>query len=135
MPAPGTLADHYQQDYADYRAMYQVGLEQRDCIAREDLEGLSVSIQRLRRLMDRINLRQAGRPAAGSPSPEEERQREELRRLLGELQELRRDNEAAVQQLLARTREEMRQYQQRRRAIRGYRVNAPEEARFFDGVR
>ena len=134
MSAPGSLAEKYQQDYADYRAMYQLGLEQRDCIAREDLEGLGNSCQRLRRLMDRINLRQGG-PTGDSPSPELERQREELRQIINELQDLRRDNEAAVQHLLEHTRGELRRYQLRRRAVRGYEVNSPAEARFFDGVR
>ncbi|MBI2504126.1 MAG: hypothetical protein HYW07_12955 [Candidatus Latescibacteria bacterium] len=134
MAAPESRAEHFRQDCADYRAMYQLGLEQRDCIAREDLEGLGNSFRRLRRLMDRIRLRQAGRPAAGN-SPEEEGQREELRRVIAELQELRRGNEAAVQGLLSRTREELRQFQQGRRSLRGYQTTRPSEARFFDGVR
>ena len=134
MGAPESRTDHFIQDCADYRAMYQLGLEQRDYIAREDLEGLGNSFQRLRRLMDRIRLRQAGRPAAGD-APEELRHSEELRRIITEIQELRRDNEEAVQGLLERTREELRQFQQGRKSLRGYQVARLSEARFIDRVR
>ena len=134
MPAPDSPAEFFRQDHADYQAMYQLGLEQRDCIAREDLDGLGSSFQRLRRLMDRIRLRQEGRPAAGN-TPEELHQREELRRVIAELQELRRNNEVAAQGLLSRTREELRQFQQGRRSLRGYQTTGPSEARFIDRVR
>ncbi len=134
MDASEPRADHFNEDCADYRAMYQLGLEQRDYIAREDLEGLGSSFQRMRRLMDRIRLRQAGRPAAGD-SHEELRQREQLRRIITETQELRRNNEAAVQGLLERTREEMRQFQQGQRSLRGYQTTKLSEARFIDRVR
>lgn len=134
MDAPEPRADHFTQDCADYHAMYRLGLEQRDYIAREDLEGLGSSFQRLRRLMDRIRLRQVGRPAAGD-APEELRRREELRRIIAEIQELRRDNEAAVQGLLERTREDLRQFQRGRRSLRGYQAAKASEARFIDRVR
>jgi hypothetical protein len=134
MAAPDSPAERHRQDLSDYQAMYQLGLEQRDCIAREDLEGLGSACQRQRRLMDRIRLRQEGRPASGS-SAEELRQREELRRLIAQVQELRRGNEEAVQALLGRTREELRQFQQGRRSLRGYRRTGPAEARFVDRVR
>ncbi len=132
--SPSFSAEHLGQELADFEAMYQLGLEQRDCIAREDLEGLGASFQRTRRLMDRIRLRQEHRPALGT-TPEVEGQRNELRRLVGQLQELRRDNEAAVQQLLARTRDDLRQFQQSRRALRGYQQAGLSEARFIDRVR
>lgn len=134
MAAPDSSAELFRQDCADYQAMYQLGLEQREYIAREDLEGLNSSFQCLRRLMDRIRRRQEGRPAAGN-TPEELRRREELRRLVAELQELRRHNEAAVQGLLGRTREELRQFQQGWRSLRGYQKTGPAEARFVDRVR
>lgn len=127
-------ADRFIQDCADYHAMYQLGLEQRDYIAREDLEGLGSSFQRLRRLMDRIRLRQAGRPAVGD-GPEQLRQREQLRGIITQIQELRRNNEAAVQGLLERTREEARQFQQGRKSLRGYQTARASEARFIDRVR
>jgi len=130
-----SAAELLRQDLADYEVMYQLGLEQREYIAREDLEGLGASCQRTRRLMDRIRLRQAGRPVLGG-GPNLEGPRQEVRRLIGRLQELRRQNEAAVQQLLDRAREEGRQFQQGRRALRGYRKQAgPSESRFIDRVR
>lgn len=129
------LAELLDQDCADYRAMYQLGLEQQRCIAREDLQGLELSFERMHRLMDRIRLRQEGRLAPEAPHPEVELRRAELRRLIGQLQELRRTNEAAVRQLMERTREELRQFQQSRRALRGYQLNQVHEARFFDGTR
>ncbi|MCC7260906.1 MAG: flagellar protein FliT [Candidatus Latescibacteria bacterium] len=134
MAAPASAVERLCQDLADYEVMYQLGLEQRDCIAREDLEGLAASFQRTRQLMDRIRLRQEGSPGPGR-EPGEATQREAVRRLLGRLQELRRDNEAAVQGLLARTREEVRQFQQGRRALRGYQKAGLSEARFIDHVR
>lgn len=134
MDAPDFPADHFTQDCADYQAMYQLGLEQRDYIAREDLEGLGSTFQRLRRLMDRIRLRQLGRPAAGD-TPEAVGQFEELRRLITEIQQLRRGNEEAVQGLLEQTREKLRLSQQGRRSLRGYQSTKPSDARFIDRVR
>ncbi len=129
------LAELLDQDRDDYGAMYQLGLEQQGCIAREDLEGLRRSCERLHSLMERIRLRQARYPAAGAWPPEAGCRRAELRGLIGQLQELRRANEAAVRELLARTREELKQLQQRRRALRGYQGARVHEARFFDGTR
>ena len=129
-----TAADLFVQDRADYQAMYQLGLEQRDFIAREDLEGLGNTFQRMRRLMDRLRVRQLKRPAPGE-APEQVRQREELRRLIAELQVLRRDNEEAVQGLLEQTREKLRLSQQGRKSLRGYQNTKPSDARFIDRVR
>lgn len=133
LATPAALGERWRHDLADYEAMYQLGLEQRECIAREDLEGLAASFQRTRRLMDRIRLRQEQAPELGGQ--EAEAARDEVRRLIGRLQELRRENEAAVAALLARTREEVRQFQQGRRALRGYQQSGLSESRFIDRLR
>ena len=127
------------QHYEDYRAMYRVGLEQRDCIAREDLSGLEVSFERMHRLTDRIRRRQAGMPElgpGGGAAPGELQQRHQnLRHIIGELQEVRQSNERAVKRLLQRTRDELRQFGKGQRAARGYRRTRVQDARFFDGTR
>jgi hypothetical protein len=138
MDASAALEDVLDRQYEDYRSMYQMGLEQRSCIAGEDLAGLDASLGRMHPLMDRIRLRQAQCdalfPRGGVPDAVA-RKREALRLIVVELQELRRVNERAVRRLLERTREELRQVQQGRRAVRGYRQRPSEPARFYDGTR
>jgi hypothetical protein len=131
------LEEVFDRQYEDYRSMYQLGLEQRSCIAGEDLAGLDASFGRMHRVMDRIRLRQTDLDelcSGGVPAGVAER-REALRTIVVELQELRRVNERAVRQLQGRTREELKQVQQGRRAARGYRHSKVEQARFFDGTR
>lgn len=129
------LIDLLEQDGADYRAMYQLSLEQQQCIAREDLESLERSFERMHCLMDRIRRRQARVRGLDEAHPQLESRRAGLRQLIGELQELRCANEAAVRQLMARTRDELKQVQQGRRALRGYQSTRIHDARFFDGTR
>ena len=127
------------QHYEDYRAMYRVSLEQCDCIEREDLSGLEVSFERLHRLMDQIRRRQAGMPelgpCEGAAQKELQQRHQNLRHIIGELQEVRQGNERAVRHLLQRTRDELRQFGKGQRAARGYRRTRVQDARFFDGTR
>ena len=60
---------------------------------------------------------------------------EKLKRMGLETAMVTGDNEAAAQCLLERTRDQLRQFQHSRRALRGYKRVSPVEARFFDGVR
>ena len=110
------------QQYVHYQTMYQVSLEQRNFIEGEDLSRLDASFERLHRLMDQIRLHQAGMPDLGENGMQLELQerRAKLREIITELDELRQVNERSVKQLLERTRVELRQFGQGRRAIRKY---------------
>ena len=127
------------QQYEDYCAMYQVSLEQQACIEREDLSELNVSFERVHRLMDQIRLRQADMPELSRNNsavhPEFRKRGQTLRRIIGELEELRQVNEKLVKELLQRTRGELRQFDKGQRAIRGYQSTKVQDARFFDGTR
>lgn len=138
MERTARVAQVIDRQYEAYKSMYQVGLEQRSCIAGEDLAGLDDSFARLHRLMDRIRLRQAELdelcPGGSFPAELGER-RQALRLIVLELQDLRRVNEKALRGLLDRAREDLKQVQQGRRAVRGYGLAQVHQARFFDGTR
>ena len=125
------------QQYVHYQTMYQVSSEQRRFIEGEDLSRLDVSFERMHRLMDQIRLHQAGMPDLGENGMQLELQerRAKLREIITELDELRQVNERSVKQLLERTRGELRQFGQGRRAIRKYQNSQVQGARFFDGRR
>jgi len=123
------------QQCSDYRAMYQLSLDQRACIEREDLPALQTLFARTHRLMDRIRLRQAQLPTLEGRHPEVEQRYETLRDLLVDLQELRQFNQQAAQRLLERAREEIRRFGKGRRAVRGYQNAQVGQARLFDGTR
>ena len=125
------------QQYVHYQTMYQVSLEQRNFIEGEDLSRLDASFERMHRLMDQIRLHQAGMPDLGENGMQLElhERRAKLREIVTELDELRQVNERSVKQLLERTRVELRQFGQGRRAIRKYQNSQVQGARFFDGRR
>ena len=124
------------QQFDDYKAMYSASVSQRACIAREDVDGLQASVDRIRVIMDRIRLRQValqGPEVASAASGEVVERTEAIRHLIGDLQAIREDNEGSVRRLMERSREEFEQFQQSRRATRGYATKrAVEEARFYD---
>jgi hypothetical protein len=120
----------------DYRAMYRLGLEQRHCLEREDLEALGNAFAQMHRLMARIRLRQARLPQRGMSQPAEvERRYAVLEDLLIQVQALNQDTRRLAQQMLERTQVEMRQFGQGQRAVRGYREKAVHQARLYDGQR
>mgnify|MGYP001179838069 CR=1 FL=1 len=127
----------FDQQYMHYQTMYQVSLEQKSFIEVEDLSSLDISFERMHRLMDQIRLHQAGMPDLGvhGVHPELQERRVKLREIISELDELRQVNERSVRQLLERTRVELRQFGQGRRAIRKYQNSRVQGARFFDGKR
>ena len=89
--------------------------------------------------MERIRLRQKEIPpyysASDTVDPEVSRRNEAIGELIRNLQSIRNDNEGSVRRLMTRTRAELRQFQQGRQAIRGYRSPKVVEARFYDGAR
>lgn len=123
------------QQCGDYRAMYQISLEQRGCIEREDVAGLEASFVRLHRLMDQIRLLQEALPALERSNPQVEQRCEKLRGLIVDLQEMRQFNQSAAERLLKRTRAEIRQFNQGQRAVQGYQSAQVVQARLFDGTR
>ena len=111
-----------------YRAMYQIGLEQRDCIARSDIEGLNQTFDPMRRLMDQIRLEQEDGP---NNLADGDGQRA-LREIIGRIQGLHDDNEKAVRRLMGQTRTQLKAFQQGRRRVQSYGPQALAEARFVD---
>ena len=125
-----------EQQYRAYRDMYQVSLEQKACIQREDLSGLDASYERMHRLMGQIRLGQAQVGDAAGSAPAAVRQRREaLRNIVRELSELNQANQNGVLALLDRARQELRHFGKGRRAARGYRDTRGRDAQFFDGTR
>ena len=134
---PGDVKQLLDQQLDDYKAMYSASVSQRACIGREDVDGLQASFQRMRVIMDRIRLRQAAlpgpAPAASAASEEVVERTEAIHQLIGDLQAIRKDNEASVRRLMERARDELAQFQRGRRATRGYATQkSVEEARFYD---
>ncbi|MEE2657341.1 MAG: flagellar export chaperone FlgN [Candidatus Latescibacterota bacterium] len=145
--------DHTSQDVAkviealeaqcaDYRTMYQVGVEQRQCILQDDLDGLNMAANRMRLLMDSIRARSAHMPAQlgrhAGDHPEIAERAQALKALISSIQEVRRTSETAIRDLQNQTRAELRRFDQGRRAWRGYgkaSTGRGEEARFFDDKR
>ena len=126
------------QQHEDFRAILAISTRQRDCLAREDLEGVEATSGRMHGLMRRIQLRQFELPrdlARITDSAVAERvhdMQDTIRRAL----RMRQMNEHSVRQLMARTRSELRQFRQGKRATRGYRHRQVEgPPRFYDGRR
>ena len=139
-----TATDHrvlelLDQQYRDYTTMYRVGVRQRAHIAEEDVSGLQTTFHEIRDIMERIRLRQKEIPPYSPQSdevdPEVTRRNEAIGELIRNLQAIRKDNEDSVRRLMTRARAELRQFQQRRQAVRGYRSQKVVEARFYDGRR
>lgn len=125
------------EHHGDFRSLYAAGLAQRQCLASEDLGGVSASLAQSHILMDRIRLRRQRLPddlATWRDAGVAERTAaiaETIRRI----DELRRANETTARQLMERTRTELHRSRQGQRAARGYRGHTAVEARFFDGHR
>ncbi|MBM81227.1 MAG: hypothetical protein CMJ78_11620 [Planctomycetaceae bacterium] len=129
------LIELLDQQCGDYRAMYSVGLKQRDCVEREDLTGLELAFTRMQELMDRVRLRQRRIPDLGDDRPALASRLETMRNLLYELEDLRSHTQAQAEKLLVQTRGEMRQMGQGRRAYRNDPGARSGTARLYDGVR
>ena len=123
------------QQYADYQAMLALGLEQRTCIQRGDLDGLEPSFVRIHSLMKRIRLRQLGFPGIDPEHPEIASRCDKLRGIILEIQGLRKENQDSIQRLMVKTREELRRLGNGRRVARGYQNARVAQARLFDGTR
>jgi hypothetical protein len=123
------------QQCSAYRAMFDVGLQQRDCIEREDLTGLETAFARMQVLMDQVRLRQRQLPDLHAGGPEVVRRVAVMRKLICEIEDQRRHAQEGAERLLAQARAEMRQMAKGRRAHRGYQVEIPGQSRLFDGMR
>ena len=129
------ILDLLDQQCGDYRAMYAIGIEQRDCVEREDLVGLETSFARMQELMDRVRLRQQRMPDPHNGGPEVVARVDTMRNLLYELEGVRHDTQEMAQKLLVATRGEMRQMGKGRQAFRGYKSASPGKSRLYDGTR
>jgi hypothetical protein len=127
-----TLLD---EQFGDYRAMYSIGLEQRDCIDRDDMLGLEKAFARMQELMDRVRLRQQRIPAPMGNDTEVVARVETIRDLLYKIEGLRYGAQETAEKLLAKTRGEMRQMGKGRQAFRGYQSAGPGQSRLYDGTR
>ena len=123
------------QQCSAYRAMYDVGLAQRDCIEREDLSGLETAFARMQVLMDQVRLRQRQLPDLRAGGPEVVRRVAVMRNLIYEIEDQRRHAQEGAERLLDQARAEMRQMGKGRRAHRGYQAASPGQSRLFDGTR
>lgn len=124
------------QQCKEYKAMQQVGLEQKDCITRQDVDGLNTAFGRMQGHIDQIQLVQQKIPVFDSVDqvhPKLEEKRRQLRTLIVQLQELNLVNERGVRHLMKTTQEELHKFGRGRRAARGYQQNKNQNARFFDG--
>ena len=117
-----------------YGAMYQVSLLQRDCIARNDLEGLNQTFGSMRQLMDQIRLDQ-GKEGQVRQGVEGRGTSKALREVIERIQRLHSANETAVRRLMAQTRLQLKQFQQGRRQVQNYGAPTLAESRFVDSKR
>ena len=138
--APEEVLSALGQQLDDYRSMQEVSFEQGRFIAREDVSGLSSSFECMRRIMDRIRLRQQeltsgslARLEAGDVRIAE--RLEAIRNIIRDLRRSRQVHERSVRLLMERTQSELVGLGQGQRAARGYRGRFVEDARFFDGIR
>lgn len=129
------IIDFLDQQCGDYRAMYAVGVEQRDCIEREDLVGLESAFARMQKLMDRVRLRQQQMPGPHRGGPEIMARVEIMRNLIYELDGVRHCAQETAEKLLVETRGEMRRMGKGRQAFRGYQSADPGRSRLYDGTR
>ena len=129
------MLEMLDQQCGDYRAMYAIGIEQRDCIEREDLAGLEKAFARMQELMDRVRLRQQRMPDPRGGGPEVRARVEIMRNLLYELEGVRHNTQQTAEKLLVETRGEMRQMGKGRQAFRGYQAAGPGKSRLYDGTR
>ena len=127
------------QQYRDYTTLYRVNAQQRTHIAEEDVSGLQSTVHEIRNVMERIRLRQKEIPSPFSRSdtadPEVTRRNQAIGELIRNLQVIGKENEGSVRRLIARSRVELRQFQQGRQAVKGYRSPQVVEARFYDDKR
>ena len=125
--------------FEDYRSMQQVTLEQGRSIAKEDLPGLSVSFERMRRLMDQIRIRQATLPEnlglLEARDAAIARRLEAIREIVRELLESRKTHERSVRRLMQQSQSELKMLGRGQQAARQYQNRFVEDARFFDGTR
>lgn len=123
----------------DYGALYCEGQRQRDCLRRDDMQGMNEATRSMRVLMNRIQLRQAQLPpdlaGLAQRQPAVAERTATLRQFVRRVLRVRDESEQAARELLAATRHQLHQFDAGRRAARGYRRVAPRQPRFVDGSR
>ena len=129
----------FEESYADYMGIYRAGMEQEQHIVNEDMGLFGRAAGVVQRHMDRIRLRQQGlswlEPADFRNNSALETGRQQLVQIINKIERQRRSNESMLHRALERTRGEMKQFQQSRRAVRGYGKKKGLDGRFVDGLR
>lgn len=129
-----------EAEYADFEALHALSLEQEACIDQDDLPALERSIVRMRRLMDRIRVRQKNMERGGEQAQDVCRRRRDLCDLIGQIQRLQERNQESAQRLLAAARAELRLLDSGSRAVRRYgqrtlQARGERTSRLFDDIR
>lgn len=126
------------QQHEDLRGILAISTRQRDCLAREDLEGVEAASGRMHGLMRRIQLRQSELPAnlaRITDAAVTERVRD-MQDTIRRAMQMRQTNEHSVRQLMTRSQSEIRHFRQGRQASQGYQYRRVGGApRFYDGLR
>lgn len=134
--AGGDLLEALDAQCGDYRAMYETGLRQRDCLRLGDLTGLSRASEGMKALMDRLRVRQARLPAdllqVEQADAEVARRTGHIRQLLHAILALGSQSEGEARRLLEETRRDLRRFDAGRRASRGYQPHCAAGPRFVD---
>lgn len=117
-PTPALQA--LDEQLADFRRLLELGLQQRECLTREDLAGVDRLAVSVHQVMRSIQLRQNTLSVLTDDRNAGLAQRQELHRLISEADAVRRQNQRRAAQLLAVTQEELRRLGRRRQAARGY---------------
>ena len=120
---------------AEYQAMLTLGLEQQRCIEREDLAGVEALLVPLHRSMEWLRRHPLGGEELDCAVPELAVQGAALRELVLKVEARCRQNQQALQLVLARTRKEIRRLDRGKQAASGYATAEPAQARLYDGVR
>ena len=129
------LAALLDEERDDYCAMHAAGLEQRACLDRDDMAGVSAALARANTLMGRIRLRRARLPGDLATRSEQQLvlRTNAIRDAIVRVEELRRANQRTVERLLVETRGDLHRASRGNKVARGYRETRVDEARFFDG--
>ena len=135
----GEIAAILDAQYDDYQAMLTLGSKQKNAFSRNDLSGLDDNFQQLRLCMNRIRLRETHLPTRwqDDPDPAIAGRCADLRRIIGELDQIRQVNERSVRDQLQQTRLDLKQSQSGQKAVRNYLSHrgSIQGPRFYDGRR
>ena len=121
-----------------YGDMLQLGMEQKSCIANDDVSGLDAAFRGMHHAMVEIELRQAEMPELSEGQRGDRAfldSRVSVRQIIMRVEEIRKLNERALEMLRDRTKRDLGKLGQGRRATKGYKNVRVRESRFLDSLR